>query len=314
MTFMKPKFSENPDYRRYEQLLIRTHELIARGEGDSEEADAVREAMDAPWYRLSEAEQIRLRGLSGDLYMLQDEEVLQTPLLSLDDCIQRLIEAREWNDWGAVLGLLRHRPPAIFNETTALLRAQAYDGLGHPNAALLFLDFAHRAHRSDSGYRAVRMLMAASAGHFEEIIPEADRIVQTGEKDVWLLVAATDVILQRAGTLIGDAKSTAYHRILAALNLTCNSNANGVAPMFLLVCAHLIRAVALWELGQESEALAALDAAVDIDPGDRFLQKIRDDVRKQQTSETGGLSIVQALNHRRDLLRRELQSSPKIAA
>jgi len=311
---MKLKFSENPDYQRYEQLLIKTSELIARGEGDSEEADAVREQMDLPWYRLSEDEQTRLRGLSGDLYMLQNEEVLQSPLLSFDDFIEQLKEAREWNDWGTMLGILRRRPPRVFKEAAALLRAQAYDGLGHPNPALLFLDFAHRENKSDSGYRAVRMLMAASANRFGEIMPEAELIVRSGGKDVWLIVAAADVMLQWVISLAGDSKNAALQRIITALNSQWNAQSHGATPMFLIACAHLIRAVALWEVGQEEEALAALDAAIEVDPGDRFLQKIREDIRRHQTPELGGLSIVQALNHRRDLLRRELQPEPKVAA
>ena len=45
---MRGKFADNPDYRKYERLLIDLHHLIADGKGDSDAADAVRDEMDQP--------------------------------------------------------------------------------------------------------------------------------------------------------------------------------------------------------------------------------------------------------------------------
>lgn len=47
----------------FEALLRRLVTL----ENESEEADRLREHMDAPWYRLSDEEQFQMRKLSGDL-------------------------------------------------------------------------------------------------------------------------------------------------------------------------------------------------------------------------------------------------------
>jgi hypothetical protein len=49
-------FDQNPQYVRYLQLLKRLHELIQFGEGESAEADDLREQMDARWLHLSEDE------------------------------------------------------------------------------------------------------------------------------------------------------------------------------------------------------------------------------------------------------------------
>jgi hypothetical protein len=49
-------FDQNPHYARYLLLLKRLHELIQIGEGESAEADDLREQMDAPWLHLSEDE------------------------------------------------------------------------------------------------------------------------------------------------------------------------------------------------------------------------------------------------------------------
>ena len=60
--------AENLDYAAYESLLRRVHGLIREGRGDSEEADSLRDQMDAPWSRLNDAERATLDRLSVELY------------------------------------------------------------------------------------------------------------------------------------------------------------------------------------------------------------------------------------------------------
>ncbi len=54
--------------RVYAELLGRQHELIANGQGDSEEAERLADAMDRPWQLLSEGERLSMRQLSAALY------------------------------------------------------------------------------------------------------------------------------------------------------------------------------------------------------------------------------------------------------
>lgn len=61
-----PNTPESPA-EEYARLLGKLHELITQGEGDSAEADAIRDEMDGPWYALTEQERERLNGLSEDL-------------------------------------------------------------------------------------------------------------------------------------------------------------------------------------------------------------------------------------------------------
>jgi hypothetical protein len=44
------------------------HQLAIEGRDESPEADAIRDATDAPWLALSEAERARLRRFSEDLH------------------------------------------------------------------------------------------------------------------------------------------------------------------------------------------------------------------------------------------------------
>ena len=58
------QFADNPDYVTYERLLVEIDRLIADGKGDNEEAEAVRDQMDPPWYRLSSEETDHIGSLS----------------------------------------------------------------------------------------------------------------------------------------------------------------------------------------------------------------------------------------------------------
>jgi hypothetical protein len=68
-------YADNPHYRRYQELLVRLHRLIAANKGDSDEAMDVREQMEAPEAQLTTSELQRLNELSGDLSMLHDREI-----------------------------------------------------------------------------------------------------------------------------------------------------------------------------------------------------------------------------------------------
>src|SRR6266851_1727591 len=54
------------------QLLLQLHALSVEGKGNSPEAVAACEAMEAPWAAMTEQEQERMGGLSEDLYTLED--------------------------------------------------------------------------------------------------------------------------------------------------------------------------------------------------------------------------------------------------
>ena len=85
------------------------HELTAAGRPDSPEADAVRDATDAPWEALTEEEKRRISGLSEDLYSITD--LAHTAVKELNPQAQaRLVDvyqARQRGEWDRVFELLR---------------------------------------------------------------------------------------------------------------------------------------------------------------------------------------------------------------
>lgn len=141
---MSDKFADNPRYVEYERLLMQLHSVIAEEKGDSEEADAIRVAMEPLWRHLSPEEIDRLDGLSADIYMLQDDEILTPFDQSKEELGQALREAVQKEQWEAILSLLRHEVPGLTQETRALYRAKAYDYLGHAEVSMAFLTYALR--------------------------------------------------------------------------------------------------------------------------------------------------------------------------
>jgi hypothetical protein len=62
-----PTRTLSPHYAEYTRLLRDLHSLIVRGGGDSEEADAIRDAMDGPWGKLTPEEAALARVFSAGL-------------------------------------------------------------------------------------------------------------------------------------------------------------------------------------------------------------------------------------------------------
>ena len=76
----------NPELKNYLLNLIELHDLQARGLGDSQAADDIRDAMDGPWYKMSE----RDTEISGHISALLNS-------LGRDDwSIALIIESGKW--------------------------------------------------------------------------------------------------------------------------------------------------------------------------------------------------------------------------
>ena len=98
----------NPNYLAMVRGVRELHVLMSEGKDDSPEADAIRDATDAPWESLSEIERRRVRNLSEDLYSLH-EPAAPAPQTSPQGQSKLLdaVEARNQGDWDRALDLLR---------------------------------------------------------------------------------------------------------------------------------------------------------------------------------------------------------------
>ena len=152
---MRALFSDNLDYIRYEQGLKNLHDLLARGQNDSREAEAIHNAMDEVEPRLTGAEIDRLNGLSADLYMLSGNEMPEAPIRGVDGAglVELIQNAWDRGHLDEVLRLLRKQPRALSEDRIAHPRACAYARLGHPETAGRFFEYAYHANPTNSEYR-----------------------------------------------------------------------------------------------------------------------------------------------------------------
>jgi hypothetical protein len=165
------KFADNPNYSEFERLLIRLNDLMAEGQGDSEEADALREGMFDLRRGLSPEEEARLDGLSADLYMLQDDEVFEgaDPAERTRESLGGEIrDAWRAEDWPRVLSLLRKGPDFLTRAELARARAFCYARLGHADAAILFAECAARLNPADAGAIPLALSILALHGRADE--------------------------------------------------------------------------------------------------------------------------------------------------
>lgn len=133
------------------------HQLTAEGRLDSPEADAVRDATDAPWQALTEAEKKRIGGLSEDLYSISDPA--RTAVKEQNPQAQaRLIDiyqARQRGEWDRVLELLRRWGAYLDPSLLSYQRGTTWLEAGDPATAVIFYKHASELQPDDGNYLTI---------------------------------------------------------------------------------------------------------------------------------------------------------------
>jgi hypothetical protein len=159
---LRAMFWDNPAFVQEEELLRRMHLLNAQGKGESDEADAIAEASEEPWNKLSPEERARINGMSAALHMLSGEEVYEKTELSQEQLRAALTEAWQRGDAVQVLSLLRKGPAFLKAYEVAYYRSVCYHALGHVETARLFHGHADKLAADAGAPQAVsQFLMTA---------------------------------------------------------------------------------------------------------------------------------------------------------
>lgn len=269
---MAGRFADNPEYVKAETLLKELHRLISEGKGDSDEADAVREEMDEPWWKLTQEEQARLNGLSADLYMLQGAEVFE-PLPQEERTRERLgaalKEAKDRRDWQQVLALLRKGPVYLSPDEIAFIRAEAYKELGHLDTALMFIDYAAMSKPQNVIYdwKATEILLRL--GRFDEVRLRTDKQLQNKDLVPVFLIQSASFMVGVARHRSTEEASSLYQQAIKLLRhaLSGTQPVPGLLPNTVAFGYGLLGHC--YELLDEREsALKAYDSALAADPDD----------------------------------------------
>lgn len=258
-------FHTNPAYAASVELLHRLHVLMRDGK-DDEEGDRIREAMEAPWYKLSDEEQERINGMSADLKTLEPNSPIRhpaAPVVRPMDFRQALGEAYGTGNWEVALELLRTRPECISLDQATYLRSRCWEELGDIETARLFYDFGAQF---NDNLEAARLLFLFRHGRMSEARQHALSVADRGD------VASTDLRRVAGQVVFSDSRAqdtdqrmrdlqVAAHLLSGSLTQTdVNDATHSVTLALLGLCYH--------QLGRKVEAAQIYDQAIAIDPHD----------------------------------------------
>jgi hypothetical protein len=144
---MSNEQNQNPDMKKsglsqYVELLCQLHTLMSEGRDDSPESDALRDAMDAPWYKLTIEETKRVGGLSADLYSLEKAKFASVDSTEQNSLVRDLWTAFVKRDWDVLLELIRKYETVLPLSPVTNLRAHVWFHLGESAPTKLFLQGA----------------------------------------------------------------------------------------------------------------------------------------------------------------------------
>lgn len=261
---------------QFSEFLVKLHNLIAQGSGDTPEADELRDHMDTPWHDMNEQENRIASQLSEDLYLLESQSSLPHP--SDDTFSPNLSEAlgtaRNANNYLLTLELLSKRSSEIGASRAMSLRGSSYVHLGMPDVAMLFyekaVDFSANPTPALIGF----LHSMTQAGKIEEAVGRAlDILRNDAPRDTHLHQFCVLVILGESHFLDEPFKSERFREVKAALERLLdrlNSESDSISgaitdrqlfSLFLLAdCCYM--------LGDTDEALKYLNRAITIDPED----------------------------------------------
>lgn len=245
---MRFPFERNPDFTRYESLLLRLNDLTARGEDMASESETIREEMDRLFRRLSAPERARLAGLSSDLYMLQDGEIYERFEGAPEALRDALLDSWIRRDWEMLLSLLRKGSGVLSPEAIAFFRFSAYDALGQPEAALSFLRHAARLNPREAVYVEMLLSHLLRMNRFDEAATQAEPLLEAPATPPHIRINAIYALARTAGKLSEKEARARHSRIVALLERLLD----GVRPSLQLTPALIAGAYTLLGSSQES--------------------------------------------------------------
>ena len=150
---MIAKFADNLEFHKAINLFIALQHAICNE--DEDQADALREALEEPLTALSWEANEWLRGLSGDLDMVCDQEVFEPNKGSQEDLYRLILSA--WRNIEEepepLLRLLRKEQFIVPYDLVAYGRARCYEFLGLTEVAPIFMKQAARLNPKQNAYK-----------------------------------------------------------------------------------------------------------------------------------------------------------------
>ena len=205
----------SPNYGAFVRGIRELHRLTVLGKDELPEADVVRDAMDAPWEALSEAERKRASGLSGDLYSISDPpDGRQREMdAQAQEQFNNAIEARQRGEWDRALELLRQLTDFVAPALLSFLRGSIWLDAGDTETALLFVEHAWQVQPGNGQYLAT-FLHVLGLVDTDAAQERAKQILQNPDNTAPVAVVWAADIVFRANRSLSNAEAMAAIRQL----------------------------------------------------------------------------------------------------
>ena len=267
---MPEPFPTSSSYVAVVRGLLRMHRLAVAGLFESEEADALREAMDEPWQGLSAVERARVAGLSADLNALEGLASERTPAAMNPRAQGKLVEvdeARQRGEWDRALGLLRRWDGDVSGAVASYLRGTIWQHAGDPAVAAVFFAHASRLDPENGNYQAV-LLRALKMADPPEALRCAEQVLAESEaRAPAAVVFALEVLFGTTREAREVEANATFRRLIPLLERTLVrlQKAEDVSPA-LVGMALVLLASCHEHLGDARRASESYSLAIQRDP------------------------------------------------
>jgi len=266
----------SPNYLAVVRGVRDLHRLSIEGQDEAPEADAIRDATDAPWEALTEVERRRIRGLSEDLYSISnpDERSDRPSDPKVQSNLIDVLIARKSGQWDRALDVLRKWGQYIPPSVLSCLRGSIWLESGDPETASLF--YAHASHlEPHNGNYLALVLHSLDLAGSEEALERAEGILARDESYPPAVIAYASEIVLMASLSAHEADASRERlRLISVLERSLARLEAGdeedfdraiyVMTVGLLGCAHEF-------LGQTQAAVECFSRGLQVEPSNEAL-------------------------------------------
>ncbi len=301
---MSGRFLENPAYVEYERMTLRLHRLISEGKDESDEADHLRERMDAPWNKLNAEERDRLDGVVMDLAPppsavgSNDAFPGQIDVAALDHARAIAYQRREWPRF---LQLMRNAPTDLSPAFVAFSRYRAYEGLGHLEVALEFLRRAELLQPKDN-YKGLMLELLRELNQFDEAVARALQYIDDSRSSANLIVAAAGALFASTRTISHEEARPRLEVAATALSKVLEGEAVAIRDPDARMAALVLLGLCKESINDFAGAEAAYNAASLVDPESQVVKSAKANLAaqiKRAAAGPGMLGSERALREKR---------------
>ncbi len=263
----KQPFSTESHYLDSIRGLLKLHELEVAGAAESDEADAVRAALEGPWRLMTDLQRKRITGLSEDLYSITQPPEPRPMSPAAQRGLADALEARQAGEWDTALERIRSWEAHIDPALAAYVRGSIWMEAGDPPTAMVF--FRHAADlATDNPHYASLYLHTLHAVHPRQANERAEAILlQQPPAAPSLIVKAAEIRLLSTRELPDvDARPIVQDLIDRLVPIVNSSNGSGGAEGSIDAMGLALVALCYDRLGDVSASLTYYNRGIAATP------------------------------------------------